>query len=72
MRGYVGGKQPVDIDQVRKMVSSSGALEEAKRISRDNAEAASELLRKAGMRPESREFFLSFIGYVKESLEWYK
>ncbi len=72
MRGFRGGKQPVDVDMVRKAVTASGALVEAKRISRDHAETASILVEKSSMRPESKQFFLSFIDYVKESLEWYK
>ncbi len=66
------GKRPMDIEQVRKGVSSSGALEEAKKISRDHADAGSGLISQTGMKEESRQFFVSFIDYVKDSLEWYK
>jgi len=72
MREVKAGNQQLDIEQVRKAVSSSGALEEAKKISRDHADAASRLITRTGMRDESKQFFVSFVDYVKESLDWYK
>ncbi len=72
MREMKAGRLPVDIESVRKAVTSSGALEESKKISRGHADAASELIVKATMGQESKDFFLSFVDYVKESLDWYK
>jgi geranylgeranyl diphosphate synthase type II len=72
LRETSAGRTRLDIEQVRKAVSSSGALEEAKKISRDHADAGSRLISQTAMRDESKQFFVSFIGYVKESLEWYK
>ncbi len=66
------GGRSVDIEQVRRAVSSSGALEESKRISKDHADAGSRLVLRTGMREESKQFFVSFIDYVKGSLDWYK
>ena len=72
LRDVRAGKTNLDIEQVRKAVSSSGALDEAKRISRDHADAGSRLISQTGMRDESKQFFISFIDYVKESLDWYR
>jgi len=72
LREMRAGRRAMDIEVIRKVVSSSGALDEAKRISRNHAEEASRLIVEAGMTRESSQFFMSFIDYVKDSLEWYK
>ena len=65
------GTAHLDIAVVRKAVSSSGALAEAKKISKDHADAGSRLISETGMREDSKQFFVSFINYVKDSLDWY-
>lgn len=61
-----------DIEEVKEIIRSCGALDEAKSISRGHAREAEMLIRMTGMYDESKEFFASFIGYVAESLDWYK
>ena len=72
LRETRAGVKKLEIEQIRKAVSVSGALDEAKKISRDHADAGSRLISQTGMRDESKQFFVSFIDYVKESLDWYK
>jgi len=71
-RDVMTGKQQLDIESIRKSVSETGALEEAKKISREHADAGIRLISETAMRDESKQFFVSFIEYVKDSLEWYK
>lgn len=61
-----------DIEEVQDLIRDCGALEEAKSISRNHALEAARLIPETGMNEEAKDFFVSFIGYVAESLEWYK
>lgn len=54
------------------MIRDCGALEEAKKISRDHAIKAARLISDTSMNEEAKDFFISFISYVAESLDWYK
>jgi geranylgeranyl pyrophosphate synthase len=61
-----------DLDKIRKVVSDCGALEEAKSRSREHADSAKKLISETMMSREAKDFYISFIDYVKESLNWYK
>jgi geranylgeranyl diphosphate synthase type II len=61
-----------DIKNVQDLIRNCGALEEAKSISRNHASEAMRLIPQTGMNEEAKDFFVSFIGYVAESLVWYK
>lgn len=61
-----------DIKDIQDLIRDCGALEEAKSISRNHAREAAKLIPETEMNGEAKEFFMSFISYVAESLEWYK
>ena len=61
-----------DLDKIRMVLSDCGALEEAKSRSREHADSAKKLISETKMSNEAKDFYMSFIDYVKESLEWYK
>jgi len=62
----------LDLNKIKKVISDCGALEAAKNRSREHADSAKKLISKTGMSEEVKNFFVSFIDYVKESLDWYK
>ncbi len=66
------GKSPLDLTRIRKIVSDCGALEAAKNRSREHADSAKKLISETSMSEDVKEFFVSFIDYVKDSLNWYK
>jgi geranylgeranyl diphosphate synthase type I len=76
--GYAMARQPQledamqDLDKMRTLLSDCGALEEAKNRSREHADAAKKLIAETKMSGEAKDFYASFIDYVKESLNWYK
>jgi geranylgeranyl diphosphate synthase type I len=61
-----------DLDKMRMILSDCGALEEAKSRSREHADSAKKLISETKMSREARDFYISFIDYIKESLNWYK
>ncbi|MBN1322587.1 MAG: polyprenyl synthetase family protein [Methanotrichaceae archaeon] len=61
-----------EVDEVQEIIRSSGALDEAKAISSAHAREAERLISRTRMGEAEKEFFISFIRYVDESLEWYK
>jgi geranylgeranyl pyrophosphate synthase len=61
-----------DVEAIKGLMRSSGALDAAKAISRDHAIEAKKLISSTDMNLEAKEFFISFIDYVADSLEWYK
>lgn len=61
-----------DIKEIQDLIRDCGALEEAKSISRNHAREAARLIPETDMSEEAKDFFVSFISYVAESLEWYK
>ena len=65
-------QQPIDLTNVRKIISDCGALEAAKNASREHAESAKKLISETAMSQDVKAFFLSFVDYVKDSLNWYK
>ncbi len=66
------GKPHTDVEVVQNLIRDCGALDTAKSISRDHAKEAQRLISLTGMSGEAKEFFMSFIKYVDESLDWYK
>jgi len=60
-----------DLNKTRKVLSDCGALEAAKSRSREHADSAKKLISETSMSREPKDFFISFIDYVKESLDWY-
>lgn len=61
-----------EIEMVREILRSSGALEEAKSISRMHARVAEELISRTGMSLECKEFFTTFLRYIVDNLEGYR
>ncbi len=60
------------IGEIQEIVRSSGALDAAKSISREHAKEAERLITNTSMNEEAKDFFVSFIKYVDESLDWYR
>ncbi|MDM7912903.1 MAG: polyprenyl synthetase family protein [Methanotrichaceae archaeon] len=60
------------IGEIQEIVRSSGALNAAKSITREHAKEAERLITNTRMNEEAKDFFVSFIKYVDESLDWYK
>ena len=61
-----------EIELIRKLLRESGGLDAAKQASRKHAEQAKELINQTSLAEDAKEFFSSFIGYIEESLNWYK
>jgi geranylgeranyl pyrophosphate synthase len=57
---------------IQEIIRSSGALDAAKSISREHSQEAEKAITRTGMNAEAKEFFVSFIRYVDESLDWYR
>jgi geranylgeranyl pyrophosphate synthase len=66
------GLTQADVKLIQDIIRDCGALDKAKAISRKHAKEAVNLIPKTEMSDESKEFFMSFVSYVAESLEWYK
>lgn len=66
------GKPNTDVEVVQSLIRDCGALDAAKSISRGHAKEAQRLISLTCMSDEAKEFFVSFINYVDESLDWYK
>ena len=68
------GKGPagINVEEIQSLIRYSGALEAAKSVSREHAKKAERLVIQTGMSDAAKGFFVSFIRYVDESLEWYK
>jgi len=62
----------VEIKYVQSLIRDCGALDEAKSISREHAGQAEKMIFKTGMNLDAKDFFISFIRFVDESLDWYK
>ncbi len=61
-----------EIDLIRDVLRESGGLDAAKQESREHAEQAKAILNKTSLTEDIKEFFSSFIGYIEDSLNWYK
>lgn len=66
------GPSGINVEEIQSLIRDSGALEAAKSVSRDHAREAERLVLQTGMSDGAKDFFVSFIRYVGESLEWYK
>ena len=66
------GSAGINVVEIQSLIRDSGALEAAKSVSRDHAKEAEMLVLQTGMGDETKDFFVSFIRYVGESLEWYR
>lgn len=60
-----------DIEYVRSLIRDCGALDKAKSISRMHSREAEKMISMTNMNHEAVDFFVSFIRYVDESLDWY-
>jgi geranylgeranyl pyrophosphate synthase len=60
-----------EVERVKELVRSCGALDTAKDIARKHAERAKAEIEKTSLSGEVKEVFAGFIDYVAESLEWY-
>ncbi|WP_456473920.1 polyprenyl synthetase family protein [Candidatus Pyrohabitans sp.] len=60
-----------EIERVKEIVRSCGALDEAKRIAGQHAAGAKTEIGKTSLSEEVKQVFAGFIDYVAESLEWY-
>ncbi|MDD1749625.1 MAG: polyprenyl synthetase family protein [Methanothrix sp.] len=61
-----------EIKYVQSLIRDCGALDEAKSISREHAGQAEKMISQTGMNQDAKDFFISFIRFVDESLDWYK
>ena len=61
-----------EIEYVQTLIRDCGALDKAKSISRMHALEAEKMILMTNMNQDARDFFVSFIRYVDESLDWYK
>jgi geranylgeranyl diphosphate synthase type I len=61
-----------EVELVRKLLRESGGLDAAKHASRKHAEQAKALITQTSLAEDVKEFLSSFIGYIEESLNWYK
>lgn len=61
-----------EIELVQNLIRGCGALDEAKAISKEHADRAKEMIIQTKMRQEAKDFFISFIRFVADSLDWYR
>ncbi len=67
-KGTINSKE---LDLIKRIIVESGALEAAKKKSREHVEAAKELINKTSLSLETKEFFASLLSYIEKSLDWY-
>ncbi len=60
-----------NLPNIRRIVSGCGALEKAKKRSIEHANHAKRLILMTKLDDAVKKFFISFIDYVKDSLDWY-
>jgi len=61
-----------NIEEIRKKVRQSGALNAAKEDSKKHAEEAVKYIKSTAMSEKAKGFYLGFINYITESLDWYE
>ena len=61
-----------EIKYVQSLIRDCGALDEAKSFSREHADQAEKMIAMTGMNQDAKDFFISFIRFVDQSLDWYK
>jgi geranylgeranyl pyrophosphate synthase len=64
--------EDAEIKHVQSLIRNCGALDKAKSISREHAGQAEKMISMTGMNQDAKDFFISFIRFVDESLDWYK
>ncbi|MGC8849440.1 MAG: polyprenyl synthetase family protein, partial [Candidatus Bathyarchaeia archaeon] len=62
----------LELDDVRRLIVNSGALDEARRTAKKHAELAKRFISETSMSNGSKAFFLSLIDYIQGSLDWYR
>jgi geranylgeranyl diphosphate synthase type II len=58
--------------ELKRVIKDTCALDIAKEVSKKHAENAKESIKRSKMNKEAKDFFLSFVDYITESLEWYR
>jgi len=71
MKGDMELKEEI-IPAMKEIIRNCGALDEAMSISLGHGREAQSLISQTEMDDDAKEFFISLIDYVVESLEWYK
>ncbi len=66
---YLNG---AEIKYVQSLIRDCGALDEAKSFSREHADQAEKMITRIGLNQDAKDFFISFIRFVDQSLDWYK
>lgn len=61
-----------EVERIREIVRTSGALDMAKEKSKEHAKKAVWSIEQTGLDSTTKEFFSGFIGYVAGSLDWYR
>ena len=61
-----------EIKYVQSLIRDCGALDEAKSFSREHADQAEKMIARTGLNQDAKDFFISFIRFVDQSLDWYK
>jgi geranylgeranyl pyrophosphate synthase len=61
-----------DLELVRTLVRESGALEAVRETSKRHAEKVQKLIARTSLSKEVKDFFSSFVDYVRKSLDWYR
>jgi geranylgeranyl pyrophosphate synthase len=59
------------IERVKEIIRSCGALKKAKQRIEEHAEKAVEILDKTSMNNHSKSFFTYLVNFISESLDWY-
>ncbi len=74
LRGLLGKKSlnNQDVDSIRMAIRESGGLEAAKKELKEHAKKAKALISQTSLDDKVKGFFNSFIGYIEESIDWYK
>ena len=70
--GFAEAFEKGDVKEIRKKVRQCGALEAAKKDSKQHAKEAINYIDSTKMSQKAKGFYLSFINYIVESLDWYK
>ena len=61
-----------EIKYVQSLIRDCGALDEAKSFSREHADQAEKMIARTGLNQDAKDFFISFIRFVDQRLDWYK
>jgi len=73
LKEILKNKNPAEDDiEIAKMIIRKYGLENARDKSKKHAENAIKLIHKTRMNNETKDFFINFINYITESLDWYK